>query len=257
MATRWMLCFFRRQTSLRNWFGVVTSVVLWAALGSTVSIGCRRVAPDRPAPSATSAQVQELQVLKEGRFLFTYVEAAGTFSTTDKPEIIPEGSRKMVRVVDPAQTKNPDATEVYVASVKELLQAGKTTARPMAREVFETAAIAQLPPGASSARQAHAPGPTPDGGVKSPVSAPGQPVVTIYGTSWCGACRTARQYFSDKKIPFADKDIEADAEAARELSEKAQKAGIPTDRVPVLDVRGRLLLGFDPQRIEALLGNPT
>jgi hypothetical protein len=33
--------------------------------------------------------------------------------------------------------------------------------------------------------------------------------------------------------------------------------GIPTDRVPVLDVRGRLLLGFDPARVEALLGQPT
>ena len=33
--------------------------------------------------------------------------------------------------------------------------------------------------------------------------------------------------------------------------------GIPTDRVPVIDVRGRLLLGFDRERIEALLGQPT
>ena len=33
--------------------------------------------------------------------------------------------------------------------------------------------------------------------------------------------------------------------------------GIPTDRVPIIDVRGRLLLGFDSERIEALLGEPT
>ena len=36
-----------------------------------------------------------------------------------------------------------------------------------------------------------------------------------------------------------------DADAARELAAKAAKMGIPTDRVPVIDVRGRLLLGFD------------
>jgi glutaredoxin len=133
-------------------------------------------------------------------------------------------------------------------------------ARPLAREAFETSALAQLPPGESSARQGHAaaaaPGPAPDGAPAFP-SAPGQPVVTVYGTSWCGACRAARQYFSQHKIPFADKDIEADPAAARELAEKASKMGIPTDRVPVLDVRGRLLLGFDPSRVEALLGNPT
>ena len=79
----------------------------------------------------------------------------------------------------------------------------------------------------------------------------------MYGTSWCGACRAARQYFSERKIPFEDKDIEADPTAARELAEKAAKMGLPTDRVPVLDVRGRLLLGFDRARVEALLGNPT
>jgi arsenate reductase-like glutaredoxin family protein len=81
--------------------------------------------------------------------------------------------------------------------------------------------------------------------------------VTIYGTSWCGACRAARQYLTERKIPFADKDIEQDPAAARELSEKASKMGIPTDRVPVIDVRGRLLLGFDRARIEALLGEST
>ena len=42
-----------------------------------------------------------------------------------------------------------------------------------------------------------------------------------------------------------------------ELAEKASKLGIPTDRVPVIDVRGRLLLGFDRARIEALLGEST
>lgn len=33
--------------------------------------------------------------------------------------------------------------------------------------------------------------------------------------------------------------------------------GVPTDRVPVIDVRGRLLLGFDKARIESLLGERT
>ena len=93
--------------------------------------------------------------------------------------------------------------------------------------------------------------------ISSEWSAPGTPVVTVYGTSWCGACRQARAYFAERKIPFADKDIEQDPAAARELGEKAAKMGIPTDRVPVLDVRGRLLLGFDRARVEALLGDPT
>jgi glutaredoxin len=131
----------------------------------------------------------------------------------------------------------------------------------MSREAFETAALAVHPTGDSSplAAQTMRPVPMPatDAGTAAPPAAGGPPVVTIYGTSWCGACKAARQYFTSRKIPFADKDVEKDADAARELATKAAKMGIPTDRVPVIDVRGRLLLGFDRARIETLLGEPT
>jgi glutaredoxin len=228
---------------------------------------CRKSAPEAPAPS--HAMPQTLQVLKDGRWLFTYVEPNGQFSTTDKPETVPETARGMVRVFDPANPppKNADSPEVYVADLNALMKAGKAPAKPLSREAFETAAIAQLPPGESSALAAR-----PNGGGSEPPPAPpvamggdggagthagGPPVVTIYGTSWCGACRAARQYMIEHKIPFADKDVERDPAAARELAEKANKMGVPTDRVPVIDVRGRLLLGFDRARIEALLGEST
>lgn len=218
---------------------------------------CQRSAP--AAPTAEPA-LQQLEVLKDGRHLFTYVEPSGAFATTDKPEIIPEPSRKLVRVIDPGQTKVAGSGSVYVTDVNALMTGGKAPAKPMPREAFETAAMAQLPPGASSPRGAQGAGhaePTPGGDGGAPVSPPGKAVVTVYGTSWCGACRQARAYFAERKIPFADKDIERDPAAARELGEKAAKMGIPTDRVPVLDVRGRLLLGFDRARVESLLGDPT
>jgi glutaredoxin len=172
-----------------------------------------------------------------------------------------------VRVFDPANPppKNAETPEVFVTDLNQLLKSGKVPARPMSREAFETAALAQLPPGETSALAARphggpAPAPPPvalggDGGAG--VRAGGTPVVTIYGTSWCGACRAARQYLTERRIPFADKDVETDPAAARELADKASKLGVPTDRVPVIDVRGRLLLGFDRARIEALLGEST
>jgi glutaredoxin len=169
-----------------------------------------------------------------------------------------------VRVFDPsAPEKTPGGGRVYVTDLNEVMTKGRAPARPMSREAFETAALAAHPTGESSplAAQSMRPAPIPavDGGVvpSAPAAAGGPPVVTIYGTSWCGACRAARQYFAGRKIPFADKDIEKDADAARELAAKAAKMGIPTDRVPVIDVRGRLLLGFDRARIEMLLGEAT
>lgn len=253
----------RRPARLSAMVFVTRALALTATFFVALSgpAGCRRSAPALPAVETT---LGELQVLKDGRYLFTYVEPNGTFATTDKPEIIAPEARKMVRVLDPSQTKFKGSASVYITNVNELLTSGKAAARPMPREAFETAAIAQLPAGASSPRAGqgvHPPipdaphGAADDAGVVT--SPPGKPVVTIYGTSWCGACRAARAYFAERKIPFADKDVEQDSAAARELAEKAAKMGIPTDRVPILDVRGRLLLGFDRERVEALLGDPT
>ena len=221
---------------------------------------CRKSAPEAPPPPAASAPAT-IEVLKDGRWLFTFAEPKGTFATTDKPESVPEDARAMVRVFDPsAPEKTPGNGRVYVTNLNDVLSKGRAPAKPMSREAFETAALAAHPTGDSSplAAQTMRPVPMPatDAGA-APLPADGPPVVTIYGTSWCGACKAARQYFSSRKIPFADKDIEKDADAARELQTKAAKMGIPTDRVPVIDVRGRLLLGFDRARIDSLLGEPT
>jgi glutaredoxin len=235
---------------------LIAITLLIAAVAS-----CKRPAPE--APPAPPGMPATIEVLKGGRWLFTYAEANGTFSTTDKPESVPEPARALVRVLDPAATDKMGGTgQVYVTNLNEVLAKGKASARVMSREAFETAALAGYPTGESSpmAAQRMQPVPLPalDGGAAAPSkAAAGTPVVTIYGTSWCGACRAARQYLTERKIPFADKDIERDADAARELAAKAAKMGIPTDRVPVIDVRGRLLLGFDKARIEALLGEPT
>ncbi|HVV17110.1 MAG TPA: glutaredoxin family protein [Polyangia bacterium] len=244
--------------------GSTGPVSLRAALLSAVlaAAACHKAAP--PAPPAAPGGPPTVEVLKGGRWLFTYAEPAGTFATTDKPETIPAPSRGLVRVIDPSAGAPSAEDRVYVTNLNDLIEKGKTTARPMSREAFETGALAALPSGQSSpfASRPAAPPPGPPGspaaGAPSPGTPPGvKPVVTIYGTSWCGACRAAREYMTSHKIPFADKDIERDPEAARELADKAAKMGIPTDRVPVLDVRGRLLLGFDPARVEALLGQPT
>jgi glutaredoxin 3 len=235
-----------------------------ALVALLLGAACRRSAPEAPPQTKDAAGV--IEVLKGGRWLFTTVEPAGTFATTDKPESVPVEARAIARVFDPSEPAKTDAPgQVYVTDLNQLLKDGKAPARALSREAFETAALGQLPPGVSSARAAHGAGATPPPAEPPPpvasadAGAPpgGTPVVTIYGTSWCGACRSARQYLTERRIPFADKDIERDPAAARELNDKAGKLGIPTDRVPIIEVRGRLLQGFDRARIDALLGEPT
>lgn len=37
--------------------------------------------------------------------------------------------------------------------------------------------------------------------------------IILYGVSWCGDCRRARQVFTEKNIPFVDVDIDRDPKA--------------------------------------------
>lgn len=77
--------------------------------------------------------------------------------------------------------------------------------------------------------------------------------VTIYGTSWCHFCKLARRWLTARHVPFVDKDIEADPKAAAELRAKLKAAGIRFGGVPVLDVRGHLIEGFDPKALAEAL----
>ena len=66
-----------------------------------VPAACRKSAPEAP-PAPSAAAPATIEVLKDGRWLFTYAEPKGTFATTDKPDSVPEDARALVRVFDPS-----------------------------------------------------------------------------------------------------------------------------------------------------------
>lgn len=75
--------------------------------------------------------------------------------------------------------------------------------------------------------------------------------ITIYSTSWCGFCNMAKQYFDSKNIAYTDKNIEEDSAAYDELMHKVEGNYMG---VPVIDINGKLILGFDRPKIDAALG---
>lgn len=77
--------------------------------------------------------------------------------------------------------------------------------------------------------------------------------VIVYSTTWCGYCRKAKAWLKKKGVDFTERDIEKDAGAADELARKAQAAGVKPGGVPVIDVKGTLVLGFDEARLDQLL----
>ena len=209
-----------------------------------------------PLPPAARVELPPREVSKDSTLLFSYVEPNGMFATTDSAEKVPEVARRLVRIMSKAKgaPQRRNNANVEVIDLRELLANGKTWPQVMLREAFETGALAQLPSG-DSCRLAgpHRP-PLPAQPERAgPSGEP--PIVILYGTSWCEACEAARRYLVTNLIPFIAKDIENDPSAARELQQKASRFGIPADRVPILDVRGRLLVGYDGTRLDGFLAD--
>jgi hypothetical protein len=57
-------------------------------------------------------------------------------------------------------------------------------------------------------------------------------------------------------VKFVLHDIEKDSSAQREMQAKLAKAGARGGSIPVLDVRGRILIGFDARAVDEALGQP-
>lgn len=68
----------------------------------------------------------------------------------------------------------------------------------------------------------------------------------VYTTSWCPYCKEATNYLKNKGLEVVEKDIEENESDKDELLEKV---GFFTG-VPVIDINGRLLDGFNPKQID-------
>ncbi len=72
--------------------------------------------------------------------------------------------------------------------------------------------------------------------------------VIVFSTPTCTYCNMLKQYFRQKGVRFRDVDISRDQAAARDLVRRTGQMG-----VPVVDIGGRLIVGFDKPKINQLL----
>lgn len=70
--------------------------------------------------------------------------------------------------------------------------------------------------------------------------------VIIYTTTWCGFCRMAKDYMDKLGVEYKEEDVERDPAAAQAAVQKSGQMG-----VPVIDVNGTIILGFDRPRLDA------
>ena len=73
-------------------------------------------------------------------------------------------------------------------------------------------------------------------------------VVKIYTTPTCPWCKKSKEFMKEKKIKFKEFDVTSNEKARDEMIEKSGQMG-----VPVLDINGQILVGFDPKGIQDAL----
>ncbi len=73
--------------------------------------------------------------------------------------------------------------------------------------------------------------------------------IKVYSTPTCPYCKTAKQFLTENKIEFENVDVSVDQNATQEMISKSGQMG-----VPVLDIDGNIVVGFDKAKIKQLLG---
>ena len=73
--------------------------------------------------------------------------------------------------------------------------------------------------------------------------------VKVYSTPTCPWCRRVKEYLTQNRIRFEDADVSTDRAAAEEMIKKSGQMG-----VPVTEIDGELVVGFDKPTLDKKLG---
>ncbi len=73
--------------------------------------------------------------------------------------------------------------------------------------------------------------------------------VTVYSTPACSFCHQAKEFLQGKGVAFEDKDVTKNPAWIQEMIKKSGQTG-----VPVIEVDGQIIVGFDRARLTELLG---
>ncbi len=72
--------------------------------------------------------------------------------------------------------------------------------------------------------------------------------ITIYSTPTCHYCKLAKEYMTANNIPYTEHNVAADLAKRQEMVDKSGQLG-----VPVIDIGGKVIVGFDQEEFEAIL----
>lgn len=72
--------------------------------------------------------------------------------------------------------------------------------------------------------------------------------ITMYTTPSCTYCKKAKDFFRQNNVRFTEYDVSRDQRKADEMVRKSGQMG-----VPVIDINGRIIVGFNQPEVERAL----
>lgn len=73
--------------------------------------------------------------------------------------------------------------------------------------------------------------------------------VLIYTTPTCIWCARTKEFFKQNNVTYKEINVAGDSKAAQEMIKKSGQVG-----VPVIDIDGQIVVGFNQERLKKLLG---
>ena len=73
--------------------------------------------------------------------------------------------------------------------------------------------------------------------------------IKIYSTPSCPYCHMLKEYLDEKGFEYQDVNVAEDLVSREEMVEKSGQMG-----VPVSDIDGNIVVGFDREKVNELLG---
>ncbi len=152
------------------------------------------------------------------RLYFQYVDARGRVQFTERLEDVPEAWRDRVGFVE--MSSPPPLAPGDAQRVRNERFARSTAGQAARRRTAELAA-------AQPERRA--------------------PEIELFYAEWCGYCKKARSHLERRRARYDLLDIDRPEHAEELVRRTGQRS------IPVIDIDGRVLIGYDPSRLDSLL----
>lgn len=199
--------------------------------------GCSKHDSRKEKDTEEDQSPPEIVISKENKnLLFSYLDKEGNFRETQNIDDIPKEYRRQVIVFDLSlpPEKRMAHKIIYLADLTEPNSDGRYRYTVASRYEFE-----------SNLKEFGQPI---IGGDSGSLNNKG---VTIYTTAWCSICAGLRKYLRARGVSFVEKDIEKDASARAEMLNKLRLKGMRGSAVPVIDINGEILVGFNKELLDS------